>query len=94
MAKVAVLDDRKTGKLNSSWKADSEKLDNCKFIISEKTGKVYQQDGVKETDEGRVNFKHLTPASPEIQEKYAGFVENHSRKQGEQNPVRYFDTLQ
>ncbi|MBR6080555.1 MAG: hypothetical protein IKP60_10415 [Treponema sp.] len=92
MAEIVMVDDRKTGVTNASWKADAERLDNVRFVISEKTGTVYMHDGVTTTSEGRVNFKHLYRASPEIQEKYKDFREDKGRSQGEANPVRYFDT--
>ena len=91
MAEVVLLDDRKTGVTNASWKADAERLDDVKFVISEKTGTVYIHDGVSEKNGGRVNFKHLYKASPEIQEKYKNFREDKGRSRGESNPVRYYD---
>ena len=32
---VAILDDRKTGVLYASWKAKADRINACKFIISE-----------------------------------------------------------
>lgn len=94
MAEVVVLDDRKTGITNASWKADADRVNDCKFVISERSGTVYMHDGINVTPEGRVNFKHLYKASPEIQQKYKGFLDDKVRVQGQQAPVRYFDALE
>ena len=51
-------------------------------------------DGINVTADGRINFKQLYKASPEIQQKkHKNFRDGKVGKLEEQAPVRYFDAL-
>ncbi len=87
---IFAVNTSKSGQPNGCWRANSERVKNCNYVVSEEGGKVkavYTFDGVKKHPDGRIGFKGLRRAAPRIQNKYVN--REIPKKKGCANPVRY-----
>ena len=90
---ILTVDVSNYGQPNSAWRVSLERSRKVKYVASVKNGKinkVYTVENAKKREDGRVNFKLVT-ASDDVQKKYKNF--DVSRRQGQQNPCRYYKAL-